>query len=418
MATLSTVGLLAVTATSAIGGGNITSDGAAPITARGVCWSTRPNPTIAGSKTTNGTGTGSFTSFLTELTPVTTYYVRAYATNSVGTAYGNQVSVTTSYYGDGDYILLQEATIGNGVDLVFMGDGYTAAEIASGKYEEVIQEAVDIFFEVEPYKSYSEYFNVYIIYAVSEESGIGDIEQTVTNKFGTRFSAYQREMQTDLKKCFQYAAYAPIATLSGTTVVLIANTSVYGGTTVLYPEMPSVAICAHHSEFRYILQHEGGGHGFGKLADEYVESGNYQIPEWGIDELRGFQYSYGFFFNVDVTDNLSNIRWKHFIGLPNYSYVGAYEGGYYYEKGVWRPEDHSTMRDIMTDYFNAPSREIIVKRIMLLAGLNYSFESFKSRDIAQPGIQLRTAAIPKSQLQPLPKPVIVDPKRDQSGGLP
>ncbi|MGE4567787.1 MAG: hypothetical protein AB7C90_01220, partial [Bacteroidales bacterium] len=115
IATLSTGGLLAVTATSAIGGGNITSDGAAPITARGVCWSTRPNPTIAGSKTTNGTGTGSFTSFLTELTPVTTYYVRAYATNSVGTAYGNQVSVTTSYYGDGDYILLQEATIGNGV---------------------------------------------------------------------------------------------------------------------------------------------------------------------------------------------------------------------------------------------------------------------------------------------------------------
>jgi len=80
---------------SANAGGNATSDGGSAITARGVCWSTSANPTIANSKTTNGTGTGAFTSSITGLIPGTTYYVRAYATNGVGTTYGAQYSFTT-----------------------------------------------------------------------------------------------------------------------------------------------------------------------------------------------------------------------------------------------------------------------------------------------------------------------------------
>jgi len=77
-------------------GGNISNNGGVPVTARGVCWSTSPNPTIADSKTSDGLGIGAFTSSLTGLTASTAYYARAYATNSLGTAYGNQVSFTTS----------------------------------------------------------------------------------------------------------------------------------------------------------------------------------------------------------------------------------------------------------------------------------------------------------------------------------
>jgi uncharacterized protein (TIGR02145 family) len=76
-------------------GGNITSDGGATITARGVCWSTAQNPTIADSKTTDGTGTGTFKSVITGLTATTTYYVKAYATNSAGTGYGDEMSFKT-----------------------------------------------------------------------------------------------------------------------------------------------------------------------------------------------------------------------------------------------------------------------------------------------------------------------------------
>jgi len=81
---------------TATSGGNISSDGGAAVTARGVCWNTSANPTIANSKTTDATGTGIFTSLLTGLVPGTTYYVRAYATNSAGTAYGNEISFITT----------------------------------------------------------------------------------------------------------------------------------------------------------------------------------------------------------------------------------------------------------------------------------------------------------------------------------
>lgn len=85
----------AVTFTTATSGGNVTFDGGAPVTARGVCWSTTPNPTTANSLTSNGTGLGNFTSNLAGLSPGTTYYVRAYATNQSGTGYGNEITFTT-----------------------------------------------------------------------------------------------------------------------------------------------------------------------------------------------------------------------------------------------------------------------------------------------------------------------------------
>ena len=92
---VSTSEVVDITQTTATGGGNVTADGGAPVTARGVCWSTLPNPTITDSHTSDGTGTGEFVSNLTGLIPNTPYYVRAYATNSVGTAYGNEVTFTT-----------------------------------------------------------------------------------------------------------------------------------------------------------------------------------------------------------------------------------------------------------------------------------------------------------------------------------
>lgn len=89
---LSTTDISSKTSTSAISGGDITNQGGSAITAKGVCWSTSPNPTIAlPTKTSDGTGTLPFTSSITNLTANTTYYVKAYATNSAGTAYGNEV---------------------------------------------------------------------------------------------------------------------------------------------------------------------------------------------------------------------------------------------------------------------------------------------------------------------------------------
>ncbi|GAB1373012.1 hypothetical protein MASR1M45_30760 [Candidatus Kapaibacterium sp.] len=95
LATLSTSSITSITHNSAQSGGNITDDGGAEVTARGVCWATTQNPTTSNNKTTNGTGLGSYNSNISGLLPSTTYYVRAYATNSIGTAYGEQISFTT-----------------------------------------------------------------------------------------------------------------------------------------------------------------------------------------------------------------------------------------------------------------------------------------------------------------------------------
>ncbi len=102
---LSTTEVTERTQTTAISGGNITDDGGATVTARGVCWSTSQTPTINDSKTEDGNGAGSFKSSITGLEPNTTYYVRAYANNSEGTGYGNAIVFTT----------LVEINYGNGV---------------------------------------------------------------------------------------------------------------------------------------------------------------------------------------------------------------------------------------------------------------------------------------------------------------
>jgi hypothetical protein len=94
--TLSTTAITAITTSTSISGGNITSDGGASVTARGVCWSTTSNPVATGNHTTDGTGSGIFASSITGLTANTTYYVKAYATNSAGTSYGTEITFTTS----------------------------------------------------------------------------------------------------------------------------------------------------------------------------------------------------------------------------------------------------------------------------------------------------------------------------------
>ena len=126
--TISTTAIMSITSTTAVSGGNITADGGGTITSRGVCWSTAQNPTTADNKTTDGTGSGSFTSNLIGLNAATSYYVRAYATNSAGTAYGNQQSFTTSQE-IGQIIFNPNLTYGTVIDIE--GNVYKTIQIGS-----------------------------------------------------------------------------------------------------------------------------------------------------------------------------------------------------------------------------------------------------------------------------------------------
>ena len=121
MPVITTLTPAATSTTTGSGGGNVINDGGSVVTAKGVCWGTNPNPTIAGNNTNDGTGTGSFTSTITGLTAYTTYHVRAYATNSVGTAYGSDKTFTTDP-------LTVDDNDGNSYDVIRIGTQVWMAE--------------------------------------------------------------------------------------------------------------------------------------------------------------------------------------------------------------------------------------------------------------------------------------------------
>ncbi len=122
---LTTTEVTDITQTTAKSGGNITSDGGAVVTERGVCWSTNPTPTISDNKTTDGEGTGAFVSSISGLTPNTTYYVRAYATNSSGTGYGDAISCKTEEITSGSFT---DSRDGNKYNWVQIGNQIWMAE--------------------------------------------------------------------------------------------------------------------------------------------------------------------------------------------------------------------------------------------------------------------------------------------------
>ena len=131
-----TVGISEITMTSSRSGGNISSDGGTTVTARGVCWSTSANPTIENSKTTDGTGTGLFTSYITGLTSGTIYYVRAYATNSSGTGYSGQIIFNTLFDPLGHTGTVYDVE-GNGYNIITIGtQAWIAENLKTTKYND------------------------------------------------------------------------------------------------------------------------------------------------------------------------------------------------------------------------------------------------------------------------------------------
>jgi uncharacterized protein YjdB len=314
-------------------------------------------------------------------------------------------------YKDGDYMKVQSSTKGNGIDLVFLGDGYTIEDIGKGTFLKNLNDAIEHFFDIEPYRTYRNYFDVYIVYAFSEESGISDHSTSKNTKFSAKYEdPNSTTMSADNSMCFDYALKVPLSsTLSETLITVITNSSRYAGTNWTYSNGMAISIIPvsnlpYPYDFRGVVQHEAGGHGFGKLADEYVTS-NKTIPANEKEDLKLWQ-QWGFFLNVDLTNNLNDILWKQFIGESKYPYVGAHEGGHYYAYGVWRPEDTSLMINNIA-YINAPGRELIVKRIKRLAGETFSFEEFKAKDIRETQALTRSASVYFDSKMALPPPVLI-----------
>ena len=293
-------------------------------------------------------------------------------------------------YGDGDVITNQTATVGNGVNIVFMGDCFDAQDIATGKYINGINEAIEYFFAVEPYKTYRDYFNVYTVFGLSPDSGMGTVNTIREAKFGSQYMLNEG-VQTDGKVCFEYACKTPTVTpenIYQTPIVLIENSYEYGGVTQMWDDGSAIAICPmiddeYPFDYRGVVQHEAGGHAFGKLGDEYIYH-NAFITACGMCEDASkpvrHAHSLGWYKNLSLTGNIYDVAWSHLIFDEKYqNTVDVYEGGYMHTRGCFRSEQNSCMNNNIP-YFSAISRQAIVERIMEYAGEEFSFEEWKAND--------------------------------------
>lgn len=315
-----------------------------------------------------------------------------------------QVSGEKNFYDDKDYVALQKADVG-GVDLILMGDGFTKDDMShNGEYIKVMNQTMEYFFSIEPYKSYRKYFNVYAVIAESDNDRCGSGETKFKTKFGGGTA-----ISCDDETVFEYAeVIKELNTHKPISVVLPLNIDKYAGTAYMYANGNSIALCPMSTEqppydFEGIIHHEAGGHGFGLLCDEYVYYDR-AMPESRIKEIKEWQ-EMGFYHNLDFTDNLQQIRWKDFIGLPEYSDVGAFEGGYEYQYGVWRPEENSCMNNNIP-YFNVQSRWSIVKRIMTISGTDFSISDFMENDVVNKPVGSRSENMPENFI-PLGEPVMI-----------
>ena len=292
-------------------------------------------------------------------------------------------------YSDMEYVMKQQALDGK-ANLVVMGDGFLATSLRKdGEYERAIDDAIEHFFSIEPYKTYRDYFNVYMVAAESEEEGVGEKSLfgggSINNKFGT---AYGRgtEIVCNDELIFEYARKVKeLPEDKPITVLVVLNSDKYAGTAYLYPDGNSIALCPMSTEeppndFEGIVHHEAGGHAFGFLLDEYVYNEE-EMPEERKAEIREWQ-KMGYQMNLDFTDDLDKILWKDFIGIDKYAPVGAYEGGYEYQYGVWRSEENSCMNNNIP-YYNVQSRWSIVKRIMDLSEMEFSVQDFIKNDFPE-----------------------------------
>ena len=304
------------------------------------------------------------------------------------------------YYYSEDYsqnktaVRLQTATTGSGIPLVLMGDAFSDRLIADGTYAEVMNRAMESFFAIEPFTTFRNMFDVWYINVVSPNEIYAD---DATTALSTSF--VQGTVVTGNHSAVRNLALwllDPIA-IKKTLMVVVMNTPTYGGTTYLYDYIGSVVadygvgesiayipLCTSEEQFTRVLQHEVGGHGFGKLQDEYYYDSYGTIPEDRISQIRLFQQN-GFDRNVDFTSDPEQVLWAKFITDRDYQYegIGVFEGACFYPYGAYRPTEESIMCHTVGG-FNAPSREAIFYRLNKLAfgaSCQYSYEAFKQYDV-------------------------------------
>ncbi len=283
---------------------------------------------------------------------------------------------------------LQTHSVGNGIKIVIMGDGFTKEDLTASEGEDMslfdkwADRTMEEFFAEEPYSSFRDRFDVYSV-AVESDGRNFDGGTAFSSKFGN--GTYVGGNDSNVWKYAFKVDGISWLNVRNTLELVILNSSKYAGTTYMWSDGRAIAyipiVNYNTADFGKVLRHEAGGHGFAKLADEYFYEQT--ITESQVKSHREWFSKYGFYPNADVTNDPQEVHWAHFLSDPRYSgQVGIYDGGLTFRYGAYRPTDYSIMRH-NAGGFNAPSREAIFKRIMKLSepsGWKYDFETFAAYD--------------------------------------
>lgn len=313
----------------------------------------------------------------------------------------------THYDFDGELVTVQAP--GRGLNLVIMGDGFIGDDFSGGDsstYMKAMQDAVEQFFDLQPYTYLRDYFDVHIIKVVSPErtnaetTGLNGARNTGTETtLSVQFTPNSTSVKGDDATVRKYAkAVLGDSLLRNATFMVIANQACRAGTCYMYYSYDSFSfdyanfaqsiayfgLGTHPAERAYLVQHEAGGHGFGKLSDEYSYSSHQFGSEKDWSRNLGID-RYGFYRNADcyvdediqaivgtsypLTDK-TNVKWADMFDTANdYETVESldiYEGASVYETGFCRSTPNSIMNH--EGLFNAVSRRAIMYRAKCLMG--------------------------------------------------
>lgn len=293
------------------------------------------------------------------------------------------------YSRDGEVVCLQKATEGKGIDLVFLGDGYLDRDLEpGGKFETDMRLSMELSFALEPYRTFRNWFNVYIVKAVSKhnvyQSAGSDrkfTEDVPDSSGGYGINIFRGECQFYVEKAPTNGQPWTAMFVNSDNEVLVQSFCSMGG--------GRGCMAFIFESFKYgaplVLNHELGGHGFGLLADEYV---SYPDPPSPPQEFIESFHSWDAYPNADWHSDPTMVPWARFIQDSRYAYenLGAYEGAATYAYGLYRPTMSSVMQVVHDRaFYNAPSREAIYKKIMQWGGEDgwtYDYETFVAIDEA------------------------------------
>ncbi|MBD5263152.1 MAG: leucine-rich repeat protein [Bacteroides sp.] len=292
-------------------------------------------------------------------------------------------------YAEDNEIELQKAVVdGSPVNIFIVGDGFGADDIENGRYLRLMNETMEHFFSIEPYKAYRNHFNVSTSIAMSLDDQVATLQSPRLDRLNT----YGVDLDIPVVKDYVEKVSRSISSgnMKDAMIIVISNVDAFAGEA--YPDEDGCALaCVSVSSNVYpydqrgLIQHVAGGKAFAGLAEEYV-SHNENIKGCTCPYCNGLpkfleMKAKGFFENVSLSGKMNDAPWRDFIFHPKYSgYVDMWEGGYNHLLGVWKSESQSVMGSYIA-YYNTISRFAIYKAIMRRAGLAYSMDDFIANDV-------------------------------------